>query len=67
MDVAYAGDEIYPEINGVYHKTLGGRATTESTAKITQFIQRTIATICSIGEYSWYQLSKGRSSLRRNN
>ena len=34
----------------------------QPTAKITQFSQRTIATICSIGEHSWYQLSKNHRS-----
>ena len=30
----------------------------QPTAKITQFNQQTTATICSTGEYSWYELSK---------
>ena len=65
MNVAYAADEFFPKINGVYHKMLGGRATTESANDQDQPVQSaTTATICSTGNHSCYHLSKNQVKIQ---
>ena len=52
---------LFPKINGVYHKVLGGRATTESANGQDQPVQSaTTAAICSTGDHSCYHLSKNQ-------